>query len=139
MKALTKTCTTIFLLFTIIAAHAHTSNSIGFFLGQPYEISTVAATERAQDITLQYVASSDNTHEVVLKTGDLGTDDLMYLLHNAEGLVMKSSRIESNQITIDLTNLAPATYFLIVSNGKVSKTFKILKKTESTGHITMGK
>lgn len=139
MKALKKTCTTVLLLLTIIAAHAHQSNIIGMHWGQPFDISIVSATQATQNITLSCITTPNNTYELVLKTEGSISEDLEYLLYNAEGLVMKSSRIENNSATIDLTDMASKTYFLIVSNAYVSKTFKIGKKTESNGVITMSK
>lgn len=139
MKALKKTCTTVLLLLTFIAAHAHQSNIIEMHWGQPFDISIVSATQATQNITLSYITSPNNTSELMLKTEGSISKDLDYLLYNAEGLVMKSSRIESKSITIDLTDMASTTYFLIVSNAYVSKTFKIVKKTESKDVISMNK
>ena len=139
MENLKKAFTTFLLLLTIFTAHAHPSNIIGFGLGQPYEISTVAATKEAESITLQYIIASNSNNELLLKTGDLDTYNLMYMLQTDDGLVVKSNRIESNKLTINLTDFAPATYLLIVSNGQVSKTFKVVKRTEINLAITMGK
>ncbi len=139
MKAFKKTCTTVLLLLTITASFALPTNIIEMYLGQPYEISIVTASKETQNITLAYLASPTNPNELVLKTDDLNKEDLQYLLHSADGLVMKSSRIENNKTVIDLTDLSAATYFLIVSNAQVSKTFKIVKKIESNGVLTMSK
>ncbi len=139
MKALTKTCTTVLLLLTIIAAHAQESNTIGINSGQPYDISMVSATQAAQNITLLCLTSPNNRYELVLKTKNSIKEDFKYLIHNDEGLVMKSNSIEDNSVTIDLTDWASTSYFLIVSNAQVSKTFKIVKNKESNGVITMSK
>ena len=139
MKALTKTCTTVLLLLTFIAAHAQQSNIIETHKGQPYDISIVSATPSTQNIILSCMTTPNNTFELVLNTEGSISEDLEYLIYNAEGLVMKSSRIQNNSETIDLTAMASKTYFLIVSNAYVSKTFKIVNKTESNGVITMRK
>ncbi len=139
MKALKKTCTTVLMLLTIVAAHAHQSNIIGMHWGQPFDISIVSATPATQNITLSCMTTSNNAYELVLNKEGSISEDLEYLIYNAEGLVMKSSRIEGNSVAIDLTDLDSKTFFLIVSNAYVSKTFKIVKKTENNGVITMSK
>ena len=139
MENLKKAFTSFFLLLTILTANAHPSIIIGFGTGQPYEITTVAATQNAQSITLQHIVSANSTNELLLKTGNLQTDDLMYMLQTDDGLIVKSNHIESNELTINLTDYAPATYLLIVSNGQVSKTFKVVKRAETNTAITMGK
>ncbi len=139
MKALKKTCTTVLMLLTIVAAYAHQSNIVGFGTEPPYEITTVRVYKASSNITLQYVASSNNANDLVLKTGNLSTAGLMYFVQDAEGLVMKSNRIGSNEIAINLEDLAAGTYFLIVSNDDSSKTFKVIKRSESNGVVTMSK
>lgn len=139
MKALTKIFTAILMLLTINAAHANQPSIIGFYPDPPYEITTVAATNETQNTTLHHIVLSNNDNELLLKTDDLDTQDLMYLLQTAKGLVVKSNHIESNQTVINMMDLAPATYFLVVSNDRVSKTFKIVKKAETDGVITMSK
>lgn len=139
MNALTKIITVFLMLLSITAAQAHQSSLIGFPPNPPYEITTVAATDETQNTTLHHILLSGNDNELLLKTDDLDTEDLMYLLQNAKGLVVKSSRIESNQTVINLTDLVPTTYFLVVSNDRVSKTFKIVKKAETDGVVTMSK
>jgi hypothetical protein len=137
MNALTKVITVFLLLLTLTAAQAHQPSLIGFCPSPPYEITTLAATDETQNTTLHHIVLSDNDNELLLKTDDLDTEDLMYLLQNAKGLVVQSNHIESNQTVINMTDLAPATYFLVVSNDRVSKTFKIVKKEEIDGVITM--
>ncbi len=139
MENLKKALTTFLLLLTIFTAHAHSSNIIGFVTGQPYDISTVATTNGAESITLQCLVSSNSNNELLLKTGDLDTNYLMYMLQTDDGLVVKSNRIESNKLIINLKDFAPATYILIVSNGQVSKTFKVVKRMDINLAVTMGK
>ena len=139
MENLKKAFTTVLMLVTILSAHAHSSNIIGLITGQPFEITTIKATQETKNVTLQHIASSENISQLLLKTGDLDQEDLMYMLQSDDGLVVKSNRIESNKLTINLTDFAPATYLLIVSNGQVSKTFKVVKRAESNTAITMGK
>ena len=96
---------------------------------QPIEIVTVTATKEAKSITLQgnVHAPSATNNGIVLKTNSDEMDDLMYLLQDTNGRVVLSNKIESDETDIAMTNLAPAAYFLTVSNEQVSKTFKIIK------------
>ena len=137
MENLKKVFTTVLMLVTILSAHAHSSNIIGLITGQPFEITTVKATPETKNVTLQHIASSENISQLLLKTGDLDQEDLMYMIHNANGLVVKSSRIEKNELAIDLTDLPAATYFFIVSNGDVSITFKVVKNIQSNSELSM--
>jgi alpha-N-acetylglucosamine transferase len=92
------------------------------------EISVIAETKNAQDIVLQSIVyPNPPSNFVILKTGGIETEDLMYLIQDTNGRVLKSHRIQNDEENIGLENLAPATYFLIVSNDRVSKKFKIVK------------
>lgn len=139
MNTLNKTFVTFLMLLTLTAAHANQPNIIGLCPDTLYKITEVSATKGTQSATLQYTLSPNNANELVLKTENLDTEDLMYMIQNAQGLVLKSSRIESNQITINLTDWVFDTYFLVVSNDRVSKTFKIVKKVENNSVVAMGK
>ncbi len=120
----------------VIKAQVHRTNTVGLGTQQPYEITTVGGSKESQSITLQYFVPPTINDFLVLKTGDLDTEDLMYLVYDTKGRVVKSNRIERDQTDVDLTSLPSDTYFLMVSNDQATKIFKIVKKVENMAAVT---
>ena len=66
---------------------------------------------------------------VRLKIVKQETRNLRFDLYNAEGLLLKSMKIEKEETTIPMDELVQATYFLtVIENHKILKTFRIIKK-----------
>jgi len=107
---------------------------------QPYEISGTTAITGAEGISLSVSAypnpASDYlTLEVYLPTRFDNAQSkqrsilsMLYLLYNSNGILIETKKLEGNQTSIDMSNLAPATYFLKISDGnRELKTFKVIK------------
>ncbi len=112
----------------------YTSNigSNGYVVGgvqQPYEISVVIGINEAKDITLQYSAYPNPTKEnIILKIENFSLSNLSFYLYDINGKLLENKKIESNETSITMNNLATANYILkVTQNNKEVKTFKIIK------------
>jgi hypothetical protein len=100
---------------------------------QPFEISVVTGIEEAKCITVEWSAYPNPTTDILnLKVDALTTlsiPSMQYQLYDMSGKLLETKKIESNQTSITMNNLMPATYFLkVTDNNKEVKTFKIIKK-----------
>jgi len=101
---------------------------------QPYEISVVTGLNDDNGINLICSAYPNPTMDFLTLRieSDLVAHYTAYL-YNSNGMLLKSVKIEANETSIDMSNLALATYFLkIVNTNNASpsqkiKTFKIIK------------
>ncbi len=54
--------------------------------------------------------------------------NLSYQLFDVNGKIIETKKLKSEQTSINMRNLVPATYFIhIIQNNKKVKTFKIIK------------
>jgi len=97
---------------------------------QPFEIQIPEGIEQEQGITLECILYPNPANAFIrLKTNNSETRLLSYQLRNLEGLLLQNNKIEHVETTIPMDDLAPATYFLTISEqDKSVKTFKIIKK-----------
>ena len=109
--------------------YSSASGSITQGVQQPYEISVITYIEQARDIKLICSVYPNPASEfLILKFEDYTHGSLSYKLFDANGILLKSNRLKSNETTIPMANLCPAIYFIkITDNDKVIKTFKIIK------------
>ena len=111
--------------------HTGATGSVAEGVQQPYEISVVIGIEE-KGINLGISTYPNPTTEyLILKIDDITSVDQnhwMATLYNISGVIIKQEIIVSNETTVDMADLQPATYFLKVSiDNKESKTFKIIK------------
>jgi hypothetical protein len=109
--------------------HAGTNGSVTQGVQQPYEISVVTAIEEAKGINLSISAYPNPTTDFLeLKVESEKLKDLSYQLYDMNGKLLQSEKITSNQTSIVMSNLVPATYFVkVTERNKEVKTFKIIK------------
>ena len=95
----------------------------------PYEISVISGVDRFED--LDWIISTypnPVTDLLTLKVESLDGSELTFRLFNNEGKMVSSDKLLDSETDIDMSNLAPGTYFLQVFMEKDAvKTFKIIK------------
>ena len=96
---------------------------------QPYEISIVTGIQQAWDIKLLCTAyPNPSTDLLTLEVEFADNENLYYQLFEIKGKLLVSKKLVDKKTIISMANLAPAIYFLkITDNQKVVKTFKIIK------------
>ena len=107
-----------------------TNGSVAQGVQQPYEISVVNGIAEAKDIVLQCSAYPNPLTDIIkLNIGNLSTSNFNYQLFDNNGKLLESKKIENTETSINMHNLATATYFIRISDkDKAIKTFKIIKK-----------
>ncbi|NSW46569.1 MAG: T9SS type A sorting domain-containing protein [Bacteroidales bacterium] len=110
--------------------HAGINGSVAEGVQQPYEISVINAIDEAKGITLSVLAyPNPSTEYLTLEVKEFELSNLHFQLYEMQGKLLQSEKITSNQTSIAMSNLAPATYFVkVIQNNKEVKTFKIIKK-----------
>jgi len=96
---------------------------------QPYEISVLVGIEQARDINLICtVYPNPATDHLTLEVENLENENLFFQLYDIMGKLLVSKKLIDIKTTISMANLAPAAYFLkVTDNEKIVKTFKIIK------------
>lgn len=105
------------------------SGSVAQGVQQPYEISVVTSIENAKGICLSVTAyPNPTTNYLTLYIEDFDISNLSYQLFDINGKILQNKKITSNQTSIGMSNLIPATYFVkVIQKNKEVKTFKIIK------------
>ena len=109
----------------------HGSNgSVAQGVQHPYEIWVVTGIEQAEGISLMATAYPNPTSDqLILNIGQFDTHDLFFQIFDIYGKLLKKDRITTEQTFIDMASLAPAIYFVRISQAnREVKTFKIIKK-----------
>ena len=95
----------------------------------PYEISVISGLDQFED--LDWIISTypnPVTDLLTLKVESLDGSELTFRLFNNEGKMVSSDKLLDSETDIDMSHLAPGTYFLQVFMEKDAvKTFKIIK------------
>ena len=105
------------------------NGSVAEGVQQPYEISVVVGIEQAKDINLICTAyPNPATDLLTLEVEIAANENLFFQLYDMMGKLLVSKKLIDIKTNISIANLAPATYFLkVTDNQKVVKTFKIIK------------
>ena len=105
-------------------------NSVAQGVQQPYEISVVSGIKETEGINLEYsVYPNPTTNYLILEIEDDVQTQYIASLYDVNGKLLKSKNITADKTKITTNDLAPATYFLkITDNEKIIKSFKIIKK-----------
>ncbi len=113
----------------VYITHTGTNGSEAQGVQQPFEISEVTGIEEAKGITLQCSAYPNPTTDfLTLKVENYDNTNLSYQLFDMNGKLLENKKIDSNQTSIVMSNLVPASYFVkVTDNNKEVKTFKIIK------------
>ena len=106
-----------------------TNGSAAQGVQQPFEISVVTGIEEALGISLEIMVYPNPTTEfITLKIENHEVLNLRYQLYDINGSLLQDNKIVSNETSIVMSSLVPATYFLkVTDNKKIVKTFKIIK------------
>ncbi|MFH0841053.1 MAG: T9SS type A sorting domain-containing protein [Bacteroidota bacterium] len=96
---------------------------------QPYEISVITAVKDAGGISLEFVAYPNPASDFIkIKIEDYEVENLTYRLHDINGILLQTDKVEGNETTIPMNTLLPSIYFLKVFEGnKEIVTYKIIK------------
>lgn len=109
------------------------NGSVSQGVQQPYEIIVLTGLEEANGIKLNLTAYPNPTTDFLTLKVDVSTqlniNTMSYQLFDLSGKLLENKNLTSNETSIDMKNLVPATYFLKVTDkNKEVKTFKIIKK-----------
>jgi hypothetical protein len=112
----------------VYTTHTGTTGSVAQGVQQPYEISVVLGIENSL-IDLDITAyPNPTTHYLTLSIGNAISETLHFQLCDLGGKIIERRKITNRTETINMENLATATYFLKVSNANNEvKIFKIIK------------
>jgi len=113
----------------VYTTNTGTNGSVTEGVQQPYEISVVVGIEPARNINLICtVYPNPATDLLTLEVEIPNNENLYYQLYDMMGKLLISKKLIDIRTTIPMANLAPATYFMkVTDNQKVVKTFKIIK------------
>jgi len=106
-----------------------TNGSVAEGVIQPFEISIVNSIKEVKGIVLLASVYPNPTNDyLILKIEDLDNSTYTFQLYDMNGRNIQIKEITDNETSIDMSNLAPSTYFLKVTKAKQEvKTFKIIK------------
>jgi hypothetical protein len=112
----------------VYTTNTGTTGSVAQGVQQPYEISVELGIENSF-IALEVSAyPNPTTHYLTLHIGNTLSENLHFELCDLGGKILERRKINSSSETINMENLATATYFLKVSNANNQiKIFKIIK------------
>ena len=112
----------------VYTTHTGTTGSVAQGVQQPYEISVELGIENSF-IELDVSAYPNPTiHSLTLNVGNALSENLHFELCDLGGKIIERRKIINSTETINMENLATATYFLKVSNANNQiKIFKIIK------------
>ncbi|HJZ41653.1 MAG TPA: T9SS type A sorting domain-containing protein [Bacteroidales bacterium] len=96
---------------------------------QPFELLVISGIEEAKGISLEISVYPNPTSNFLrLKVANVKLQKLSYQLYDLSGSLLVSNEIRDKEIIIHTGNLAPAAYYLRISdNQKGVKTFIIIK------------
>lgn len=111
-------------------ANTGTSSSVTEGVQQPYEILFMEGIDPRKGITLECLLyPNPATAFIKLKIENHDIKNLCCQLNDLNGLLLQNIKIESDETVIPMEELAPAAYFLTVTeNGMTLQCYKIIKK-----------
>lgn len=113
----------------IYNTHSGASGSVTPGVQQPYEISVVSGFEEALSLYLSVSAYPNPTADyLILKLDKSDINNLSFQLYDVNGNLLQQQIITSNETSIEMNQLAAATYFVkIIQNERIIITLKIIK------------
>ncbi len=111
----------------VYTTYTSTVGSIAQGVQQSFEFTTLGIEDDL--INLSLIAFPNPTSSVLtLKIKEYSLDNMYYWLYDIQGRILIQNKLTNFTTNLPTENLAPAIYFLRVSNqSKVLKTFKIIK------------
>ncbi len=108
------------------------NGSVSQGVQQPYEISVVTGLGKAIGIKLYLSVYPNPTTDFLTLKVDASTtlsiQSMSYQLFDISGKLLENKKLTGNEISIDMKNLVPSTYFVkVTDSNKEVKTFKIIK------------
>ena len=96
---------------------------------QPYEISVVTGIQESKGISLSLTAFPNPTpNNLTLHISDGTISNLSYQLYDMHGKLLQHKKITGHDVSIKMSTLVPAIYFMkVFRNNLPIKTFKIIK------------
>ncbi len=106
-----------------------TENSMEQGVQQPYEISVIIGINDANADHIECIAYPNPVMDYLqLKISNGRFENLSYQLYGTDGRLLQNKEIRSNETSVSMKDLTPATYILkVTENRKEIKTFKIIK------------
>jgi hypothetical protein len=113
----------------VYTTYIGSSGSVAQGVQQAFEISVLEELPKIKGISLMISAYPNPTTDFLnLKVERYEDRNLSYQLFDVNGKIIEAKKLKSEQTSISMRNLAPATYFInIIQNNKKVKTFKIIK------------
>ena len=96
----------------------------GLFIAPP-----VASPEIASTISLSFSVYPNPTIDfLILNVGNYKIQNLLFELYDINGKKLENKKLENNETTISMENIASGIYFLkVIESNNELKTFKIIK------------
>lgn len=113
----------------VYTTNTGTNGSVAQGVQQPFEISVVTGIEQTKGINLSVSAyPNPATDFLMLKVENYDNGNLSYQLFDMNSKLLQNKKVTSNQTSIVMSNLVPATYFVkVIQENKEVKTFKVIK------------
>jgi hypothetical protein len=114
----------------VYTTNSGSTGAIAQGVQQPYEIYTVTGVEEAVGINLEMEVYPNPASDFLkLVIADYNLENLTCQLYDSNGGLIQNSKIINKETIIYTGDLAPAVYFLkVTDNYNEIKTFKIIKK-----------
>jgi len=113
----------------VYTTNTGSNGSVAQGVQQTFEISIISGVEEAKGITLNcLVYPNPVTDFLKLKIENFSIDKLTFEIYDIQGKLLKTKKIENNEVSIEMSNLLQGAYFLrVLEEGQEIKTFKIIK------------
>lgn len=113
--------------YTTISSDGH---ELAQGVQQPYEISVISGIENVGAISLNAIVyPNPASDEVRLKTEGHAADQLRYELHDINGKLLITGKVDGDETSIAIGHLASAAYILSITEGNIAiKRFSLIKR-----------
>lgn len=119
----------------VYTTNSEVTGSVAQGVQQPYEIMDLSGSDLSTGISLQCSVYPNPVEKILtLQIQYYIDEEVTYSLYDSNSQLLMSKVVTSKITLIEMTNLPPTTYYLIVDQKKqkqsphVTKTFKIIKK-----------
>ncbi len=111
------------------SAWSSTTGTVTEGVQQPYEFFIISGLEEFESSTECTVFPNPTTGKIILKFLNHNLKNLSSCIFDLEGARLREIAVDSEEISIPMDDLKPATYFLVIlENDRPVKTYKIIKK-----------
>ena len=114
----------------VYTAYTGNEGTVSQGIQQGVEISAVTGLPEAEGIQLLISAYPNPLSDyLILRAEDIDIGNLRYQLFTISGTMIVSKRLESNQTSIPMSEYAPGTYLVKVTDGRRElKVFRVVKR-----------